>query len=675
MKRPAAPLLVLLLCLLFCRACAPHGEKATDSQAQALEQFEAFSRQTGDSITAHPGKIYRQALLRMEQETDSLVWHYYATIAMKAQFFLFHPDSVVYYFERGKRFFERQPPSPLTADLASEHYNTMGNLYARLGNIDTAACFFQEAYRQCLQGRRLNDAPDILMNLADVRGRQGRYDHGAYWYRRALLLCDSLELPHKKTAVYYGLGQIYMALRSFKLCDQYFDLAGERYADMLPYEQYIYLNNRGNSYYYREDYPQAMHYFRRCCDLVDRHPDLTFERNLCYLNMSDIFLKTGQPDSSEIYLKRCRPFFEKTHSVQALYYIETQELELALHRNDLEQVQRILSNAISIPQLEPDMALIRNASLQRYYEATGNYKEAYSCQKRRTHIADSLRGERVRMQVADATIRYRQDSTQLVHNIQMQQKENEVATLRQTSLLWVALCITAFLATGFLYLYSQKKRALLLAQSQRIVTSLRMENIRNRLSPHFIFNILNREMAGLQAEKRQELALLVKVMRRNLELAERPYITLEEELDFVQNYLTLERSSLGDRFRLNIRIDEKVRPKEVPLPSMMIQIPVENAVKHGLREKEGERLLRIDVEQADGHGISIRITDNGGGYRPDSQHRGTGMGMKVIMQTIQLLNSRNKEHIEASVHNVTLPGGETGCEVCFFLPDNYNFQL
>ncbi len=68
---------------------------------------------------------------------------------------------------------------------------------------------------------------------------------------------------------------------------------------------------------------------------------------------------------------------------------------------------------------------------------------------------------------------------------------------------------------------------------------------------------------------------------------------------------------------------------------MMIQIPVENAVKHALREKEGERNLWVSVCRR-GNGICIKITDNGGGYRPDSRNRGTGTGMKVIMQTIQI---------------------------------------
>ena len=163
-------------------------------------------------------------------------------------------------------------------------------------------------------------------------------------------------------------------------------------------------------------------------------------------------------------------------------------------------------------------------------------------------------------------------------------------------------------------------------------------------------------------------------MRHNLELAEQLSVTLAEELDFVATYIDLERRSLGPDFHSVLEVADGVSPQQTRIPSMLIQIPVENALKHALREKEGRRLLRISVVRS-GDGVSIRITDNGGGFRPDSRHRGTGTGMKVVMQTIQILNGKNRVPIDASVHNVSLPDGEVGCEVAFWLPDQYDYRI
>ena len=207
-----------------------------------------------------------------------------------------------------------------------------------------------------------------------------------------------------------------------------------------------------------------------------------------------------------------------------------------------------------------------------------------------------------------------------------------------------------------------------------MIATLRMENIRNRVSPHFIFNILNREMGNYTDEQVGNMRGLVKLMRRNLELTEQLCVTMAEELDFVKTYIDLERRSLGATFHPVIEIAGDVLPESVWLPSMMIQIPVENSVKHALRGKEGKRNLWIAADRREG-GVCIRITDNGGGYHPESRNRGTGTGMKVIMQTIQILNMKNQAAIDISVHNVTLPSGETGCEVTFLLPDKYDYRI
>ena len=86
-------------------------------------------------------------------------------------------------------------------------------------------------------------------------------------------------------------------------------------------------------------------------------------------------------------------------------------------------------------------------------------------------------------------------------------------------------------------------------KTERTVSTLRLENIRNRLSPHFIFNVLNQGGGKPQGRgKAGAWSSLVKLMRRNLELAEQLCVTLTEELDFVKTYIDLERRSLGADF-------------------------------------------------------------------------------------------------------------------------------
>lgn len=661
-----------ILGLVFLGACAPGDEEDVYTEMRA---FEDFSRINGDSVAIVPRKVRLKALQKMEEAKDSLVKYNYLAMTLKTYLITSQLDSAQIVIQQIHDFIERQHSSSQMADLESECFNMKGNIFARVGNMDSAEICFRKAYELRMRGTRIEVVPDILMNLADANNRLGKLDIGAAWYRRALLMCDSLHMAStKKPPIYYGLAQVYVTMRDFEQCDYYYNLAGESYDNMLPYEKYIYLNNRGTSYYYREDYQTAIKYFQKVIDLVEGYDDMSFELNLGRLNLGDCYLQLNMVDLAVKYINECQLFFEGMGVSTALYYIDTQKIELALLQKDFQEARRLLSESVVPPGIDPDMVHIRNKYLQQFYEETGNYKRAYHYLQRNNLLDDSIRNERVRMRTADLTLRYQQDSTLMAHRVLLQEQKNEVLVLRQTQFVVFAVAVVSILTAVFLYLYSKKKRALLLARNHRTVSTLRLENIRNRLSPHFIFNVLNWEMAERNVEEKQELSSLVKLMRRNLELAEQLCVTLAEELDFVKTYINLERRSLGPDFHSELKIEKDVQPEQIRIPSMMIQIPVENAVKHALREKEGERNLWVSVCRR-GNGICIKITDNGGGYRPDSRNRGTGTGMKVIMQTIQILNNKNKEAIDVSVHNVSLQSGEMGCEVTFWLPDNYDYRI
>ena len=131
---------------------------------------------------------------------------------------------------------------------------------------------------------------------------------------------------------------------------------------------------------------------------------------------------------------------------------------------------------------------------------------------------------------------------------------------------------------------------------------------------------------------------------------------------------------MGDDFSYEISTDDRTNCKDILIPSMMIQIPVENALKHALKIKEGNKRLWIKVWKSDDM-TKITVTDNGGGFRPNSANRGTGTGLKVITQTIQLLNMYNKKPIQMKISNVNLENDETGCEISYSIPEGYSYKI
>ena len=175
-------------------------------------------------------------------------------------------------------------------------------------------------------------------------------------------------------------------------------------------------------------------------------------------------------------------------------------------------------------------------------------------------------------------------------------------------------------------------------------------------------------------EVKHNLMELVKYLRRSLELTEKLSVSLQDELDFVRTYIELERGRVGKSYA-TVTVEDGLDATRIMIPSMIVQIPVENAIKHGLAGKDGKKELSVYVSR-ETNGIRITITDNGRGYLPQvaSATRGTGTGLKVLYQTIQLLNTKNKsDKIRFDITNRS--DGQTGTQVSVYIPFRFSYDL
>ena len=665
-------LILLYVCLILCTGCISGERKDSHvvTDEWKIKQMELL-------LENDPGTAMYKMDSLLPYLKDSM--SYYRGIVFKSKaYMLMSRIGDASRMLRQASSFCTSPSKEDKSDLYASVCNMEGNILARQAKFDSARVKFLQAYELYMHTGNKLKRFNVMLNLADAFLREGACDKGALWYHRSLRLADSLGLPKSQCfPVYYGLGQVYMQLHDFERCDFYFDRAGEYYDEMKPYEKGIYLNNRGNSYYYRQDYKTALKYFRRSLAHALAHPEMEYERNLTMINLGEVFLLMNHTDSASYYLSRCRDFFQKEDNNSALYYIDTQLIELALKEGNLSLAKKRLDEAVVPDFVEPNMVHIRNRYLQHYFEESKDYRRAYYYLVENSRIDDSIRSERIKMRTQEIAMKYRRDSILMKKEMLIQQAENKVLHLNQWLYGGGIVLLVFMLIAGAWIAYRSRKRDKEEWMMRNAMTSLRLKNIRNRISPHFIFNVLNREMNLHKGEEESKnLIGLTKLIRRNLELTDCLAVSLADELEFVDTYVELEKESLGKDFDYQLDLDCKIDLKAVKVPSMLLQIPVENAIKHGLRLKEGKRLLRIQVCLLLDNQVEIVVSDNGGGYRKVSVNHGTGTGMKVITQTIQLLNIYNSRPIQMKINNVSVgEEKEMGCEVRFVIPLNYSYQL
>ena len=360
-------------------------------------------------------------------------------------------------------------------------------------------------------------------------------------------------------------------------------------------ERWTYLNNRGNHYYYRKDYQEALKYMRRADVLVSSYPQMVFEQNFIKVNLGELYLLTDKLDSAQSCLDESYRFFSDIQHNSAVHYIETQMIELALKKGNIAQAKTMIARTAPVGHLDANMLTIRNQYLQHYFEQIGDYRHAYEYLKRDCHLDDSIRSERVQMRVAELDMRYRQDTIVLRKEMQIQRQAGEMRVLKLSVFIWVLVCVLLVAGVVVVVWYMRKKREFLRQRFFQQINRVRMENLRSRISPHFTFNVLGREINQFNGseEVKHNLMELVKYLRRSLELTEKLSVSLQDELDFVRTYIELERGRVGEEFVATVTVEDGLDATRIMIPSMIVQIPVENAIKHNIATLKNPLIIRI----------------------------------------------------------------------------------
>jgi hypothetical protein len=166
---------------------------------------------------------------------------------------------------------------------------------------------------------------------------------------------------------------------------------------------------------------------------------------------------------------------------------------------------------------------------------------------------------------------------------------------------------------------------------------------RSRLEPHFLFNVLNDIQAQIPSDPAAAQGALAKVsylMRAVLALVEKPMVTLEEELAFVESYLGLQKLRLGTRLRVVVAVSDEA--EALLVPTLAVHTLVENALKHGIARnpKGGEVRIWARVEPRydafrTSCDLQVGVENDLPEGVPPGQAEGTGTGLASLRARLQ----------------------------------------
>lgn len=270
----------------------------------------------------------------------------------------------------------------------------------------------------------------------------------------------------------------------------------------------------------------------------------------------------------------------------------------------------------------------------------GDEKTALYAFERMTHIEDSLFNIEKNGRIAELEKKYNQVKNEKTI-IELQQ-EDEIKGLRIRVL--ITLIVVAFFTLILIVLFFRQKN---LKKNQQILETEQRLN-RSRINPHFFFNALT-TLQGIAVKENdgKKVALNLfkfsSLMRKTLESSYNDYITIDQEIEFINQYVELQKLKNPDHFDFNIQIPDEIESDEIIIPSMLIQPFLENAIEHGFSDLESKGILSLNFE-IDAQFLVISITDNGTGFKSkNSEKSHISRATQITKDRLYLLQKDKKE--------------------------------
>lgn len=662
LSQPILPLTVIILAaVLF--SCG-HDSKAIDIPKEISDINDTLRAGNLEKAICMTDELQSKAAT----EGDSALW----SEAMVQQginaYYQGNPAILLASSDSAIAWIERQKPSPERARLLAKAYQTHGAYYDQYYfNADSAIFYLRKAVENTeLSGIR-TELPQAYGNYANALRMGSALDSAALYYHRAISVADSLQLePANYVPLYNGIASVFSDMRDFDNSSKWWDKSLEILGTMNQFDRFNTLTGYGNNLYYRQKYGEAEKVFTRVKEMLDSVQGTEWEDMFNNVNLADIYIRTDRPQLAEKMLNEAIRYFSVDQpNPTVISYIQTLQMRAATATGEYNKGLEMAKLYPEADTMRLEQHLARLKAVEDLSANIGNYRLAYATRLRHDQLEDSLRSYHLSQQISALNAIYQRDHR--IINLEAASTLQQARIYKQTAAIAISLAVIAgLILIYFIRRINAKKREVKMMNK---IISLRQENLRNRVTPHFIYNALNHELHNEREGKPSNLDSLVYIIRRQQVVASEILIPFSEELKFTDEYIRV----IGDNGRDPFKCEYNIEPgidQDFPFPAMTLQILVENAFKHGFTtlDPKTERVLRISVSKTDYDRIAVSVFNNCG-PDPSGVEKG-GTGLRVLLETIRLINEHNRQQTYFNIDTKTELNGIHGCTATITLPDN-----
>jgi sensor histidine kinase YesM len=221
----------------------------------------------------------------------------------------------------------------------------------------------------------------------------------------------------------------------------------------------------------------------------------------------------------------------------------------------------------------------------------------------------------------------------------------------RSSIAFLILGIVTMISIIWLNWQEQQRSDQRKSDAEKLAKEAELFKLRQQLQPHFLFNSLNsiNALIGLRPEEaRKMVQQLSDFLRGTIKKEETQWVNLQEEMQYLQLYLDIEKVRFGNRLATSVENDEA--SLQMKLPALLLQPIVENAIKFGLYDTTGETVICIHTHKQDNE-LVVKVSNP---FDPEtsSPKQGTGFGLKSVQRRLYLLFARNDLLVTEAKENI-----------------------
>ncbi|WP_353127658.1 histidine kinase [Parapedobacter pyrenivorans] len=514
-----------------------------------------------------------------------------------------------------KKLLGEQPVKESKLYTAKVNYQ-LARLYGMAGLNDSSALHLEKAFQHIeAEKGHWDEKARIYQGIGNLGIAEGHLHRANYYYNKAaaIVLADSsvaLE-PSAKAAILLAAAQSNQQFQRLDLAQE-MNRKALSLSELLP-EKHI---NRHrpitqliqNLYHTRGNMDSMAYYIERLEALQIQYPDV-YDPYFLYESKALLHSLRNEPDAALNYqLLKIAPLENALNNGESsgvmlsnlfISYVNIAGIYTAQQNRTkateyFAKANHLLSENKTV--LDYDHLIVYHQNVADYYTGSGDLKAALRSTNEVVRLQSELYDRQNTQAIAEMNSLYEiqaQERSIQQLNESLQIKELEL----QQNRLWmmVSLLAAVLLAMILFFIYYGFRQRRIQQEKDQVI--LQQQLLRTQMEPHFIFNTLTALQHYIRQGHAKEaisyLSQFSKLLRNSLEISREQLVSLTQEVETLQYYLTLQQMRFENAFTYTLDLPEGMETDEIRIPPMLIQPFVENAILHGVDMKSGKGFVHI----------------------------------------------------------------------------------